>query len=89
VRIVLGGAARDLIGLVLRQGLSPVAVGLVAGAIVWTSRLLRAFLFEVTTVDSVTYLAVSALVVLVTVVACYVPARRATRLDPIAALREE
>ena len=67
------------------------AFGLAAGTVAafWTSRLLRGFLFEVTTIDPVTYIAVPALVVLVAAVACYVPARRAARLDPIAALREE
>jgi len=91
IRIVLGAARRDLVGLVVRQGLSPVAIGLGLGTVAafWTSRLLRGFLFDVTTVDPVTYVAVPALVVLVAAVACYIPARRATDLDPIAALREE
>ncbi len=91
IRIVLGAGRRDVIGLVVRQGLTPVVAGLLAGTVAafWTSRLLRAFLFEVTSVDPATFVTVPALVVVVAAVACYVPARRATRLDPIAALREE
>jgi len=90
IRIVLGAARRDLIGLVVRQGLSPVAFGLALGAVAayWTSRMLRGFLFNVTTVDPVIYIAVPVLVIVIAAVACYVPARRATKLDPIAALRE-
>ncbi len=91
IRIVLGAARGDLIGLVVRQGLLPVAVGLGLGTVaaLWTSRLLRAFLFDVTTVDPVTYVAVPAVVVLVSAIACYIPARRASDIDPIIALREE
>jgi len=90
IRIVLGAARRDLIGLVVRQGLSPVAFGLALGTVAayWTSRMLRGFLFNVTTVDPVIYIAVPVLVIVIAAVACYVPARRATKLDPIAALRE-
>jgi hypothetical protein len=91
IRIVLGAARADLIGLVVRQGLLPVAVGLGLGTVaaLWTSRLLRGFLFGVTTVDPVTYVAVPAVVLIVSAIACYIPARRASDVDPIVALREE
>ena len=63
------------------------ALGL-AGALALT-RLMRTLLYEVSTTDPLTYVSLSALLLLVTLLACLVPARRATRVDPMVALRHE
>ena len=91
VRMALGAERRDILRLVVRQGLLLTGIGVVlgfAGAFSMT-RLLRTLLFGITTTDPIAYIAVSALLVLVAFVACWIPARRATRLDPMAALRYE
>jgi predicted permease len=91
VRLALGAAPRDVFGLVLRQGFSRAGIGIalgLAGAIVLT-RYLRSLLFEVSPVDLPTLAGVAALLALVAGLACYLPARRATRTDPISALRRE
>ena len=91
VRTALGARSRDVLALVLRQGLwltmVGVAIGL-AGAIA-LSRYLAGMLFDITPLDPLTYVAVVALFAAVTSIASYVPARRATRIDPMTALRYE
>ena len=64
-----------------------VAVGLVSA--VFLTRLMRTVLFAIAPTDALTYAAVSVLLVVVALVACYVPARRATKQDPLVALRSE
>jgi len=76
---------------VLRQGLILTAIGIglgLAGAAAST-RLLTSVLFEVKPTDPLTYLAVCTLLVIVALAACFVPARRATQVDPLIALRQE
>ena len=89
--MALGARAADVLWLVLREGMSPVALGAVAGigAALLATRAIRSLLFGVTPLDPVSF--VAALIVLATValLACYLPARRATRVDPLVALREE
>jgi putative ABC transport system permease protein len=91
VRMALGAQAGDVVKLVLRNGmvlaLLGVAVGL-AGSFALT-RLIRTLLFEVTPTDALTFGSVSALLLGVALLACYIPARRATRVDPLSALRYE
>jgi predicted lysophospholipase L1 biosynthesis ABC-type transport system permease subunit len=91
VRIALGAGRRDLLSLVLGHGTKLIAVGVVAGlgAAFWLTRLMQGLLFGVAPNDFATFAAVSCLLVLVALVACAIPARRATHVDPIVALRYE
>jgi len=91
LRIALGASAGSVLQLILRQGMVLAAFGLalgLAGAVAGT-RLLTSMLFQVRPNDSMVYLAVAALLGAVTVVACYFPARRASRIDPLTALRQD
>ena len=91
IRLALGAAPADVLRLVLRQGLllalAGLAVGLAGAA--WLTRFLGTLLFGVRPVDPVTFLGVAAVLGAVAAAACYLPARRATRADPIAALRRD
>jgi predicted permease len=91
VRMALGARARDVLGLVLGQGLKPVAAGLAAGLAgsLVLGRALSTLLFGVAPHDALTMAGAAAVLAAAAAVACYVPARRAARLDPAAALRRE
>ncbi len=89
VRLALGAAPRDLLRLVLRKGLLLAGLGLalgLAGAF-WLTRFLSSLLFQVEPVDLPTFGIVAATLAAVALLACYLPARRATRADPIAVLK--
>jgi putative ABC transport system permease protein len=91
LRMALGASQGDVLGMVLKQGLALAAAGLVlglAGAVAAT-RLLTSFLFEVKPGDPLTYLEVAVLLTVVAMAASYLPARRATQVDPLEALRQE
>jgi putative ABC transport system permease protein len=91
VRIALGAERRHVLGLVVRQGLSMAALGTVigVGGAIAVSRWIEGLLFGVTATDPATIAAVVAMLLAVAFIACYVPAWRATRVDPTQALRAE
>jgi predicted permease len=91
VRMALGAQSHHVLWLVLRNGLMLVLIGLIAGlgAALWLTRLVASLLFGVSATDSATFIAVAAVTLLVALLACYLPARRATRVDPLVALRSE
>jgi putative ABC transport system permease protein len=91
VRIAVGAQRKDILQLVLGQGARLAAIGLVAGLVAsfGAGRALSSLLFEVSPFDPATLGGVSVLLAAVALLACYVPARRATRVDPLVALRYE
>jgi putative ABC transport system permease protein len=91
VRVALGASARDIARLVLGHGVRLVIAGTVVGAVaaLALTRLMSALLFEVTTTDPATFIVVVIALPLVALLACYAPARRATKVDPLVALRYE
>ena len=91
IRMALGARQRDTLHLVLREGLGFVAVGILigaAGALALT-RAISGLLYGVTPTDPQTLAAVAALLIFVALAACYIPARRAIRVDPMIVLRHE
>ncbi len=91
IRLALGASPRDVLTMVVRQGMSVAFAGLalgVAGAFVLT-RFMRAMLYGVHAADPATFLVIAATLMLVAFGACYVPAHRASRIDPIVSLRTE
>jgi ABC-type antimicrobial peptide transport system permease subunit len=91
VRMAVGAEAHDVLRLVLGQGAGVVAVGLVLGlgAAAVAARAVSGLLFGVTARDPAVFAGVAVLLGSIALVACYIPARRAARVDPLEALREE
>ena len=91
VRVALGAGRGQILNHVIRAGMKPAAIGLLAGiaGALLLSRLMRSLLFGIGAADLVTYLAMALLLLLAAYVSCYLPARRALRIDPVAALRKE
>ncbi len=91
VRVALGAASRDILSLVLGQGLRTILVGVaigIAGSLALT-RTVASLLFGVTPTDPLTFAGVTLLLSAAALLACYVPARRASKVDPMVALRHE
>jgi predicted permease len=91
IRMALGAQRANVLGLVIKQGLRLAVLGIVAGlAGAWAlTRLMSSLLFGVTPTDAVTLVSVVLTLGMVALLACYVPAQRATKVDPLVALREE
>jgi predicted permease len=91
LRMALGARAMDVMTLVLRQGLALVLVGVTVGLLValGLTRLMQTVLFGVSASDPLTFIVIAVLLLLVALFACWIPARRATKVDPMVALRAE
>ena len=91
IRVALGANRQVILRWVLQQGVYLIIAGISAGLLgaFLLTRLIRTLLFGVGPTDVVTYIALSLLLTLVALIACYIPARRATKVDPLVALRYE
>jgi putative ABC transport system permease protein len=91
VRMALGAQRRDVLQLVLREGFALTAAGLLVGMVLGNevSHTIKNFLFGVSPSDPAIYAGIAALLIVVALLACWIPAHRATRVDPIGSLRGE
>jgi hypothetical protein len=91
IRMALGAQVRDVLRLVVSQGMRMALIGIVLGLVgaFALTRVLSSLLFGVGATDSITYVGVPVLLIAVALLACYIPARRAARVDPLLALRHE
>ena len=91
IRMALGARSGDVLRLVLRQGLTPVLAGVVVGAVLSAAgaRMMRTLVFGIAPFDPASFALAGAALVFVALVAAWIPARRATTVDPLVALREE
>jgi putative ABC transport system permease protein len=91
IRMALGAEARDVLWLVLFQGIKMIVAGLAIGLLAsfGLTRVMENLLYGVSATDPLTFAAVPLLLAAIALLACYIPARRATKVDPVIALRHE
>jgi putative ABC transport system permease protein len=91
VRMALGASAREIMSMILRQGISTAAIGVAVGTLgsLALARWIRSLLFEVGPADPITFFSVALLLIFAVLVACWIPARYASHVDPMVALRYE
>jgi ABC-type antimicrobial peptide transport system permease subunit len=91
IRMAMGATARDIRGLIFRQGMLPLAIGLSIGLVgsLAVNRVLQAELVQVSPSDPLTLMVASSVLILAAALGCWIPARRALRVDPLVALRHE
>ncbi len=91
IRMALGAHPSDILGWVAKLGMKIVSIGILAGVAMalGLTRLISAVLFDVKSTDPMTYVAVAVGLAAIAFLACYIPARRATKVDPLLALRYE
>jgi len=91
IRMALGANRANVLGLIVRQGMTLTLIGLAVGLVgaFLLSRVMTSLLYGVSPTDPLTFAGVSLVLLSVAVLACFIPARRATRVDPIVALRTE
>jgi putative ABC transport system permease protein len=89
LRMALGAQARDVLRMIIRQGMTLVLIGVAVGlaCAFALSRIMSNLMFDITVTDPATYAFIALLLTAVSLLACYIPARRATRVDPMIALR--
>jgi ABC-type antimicrobial peptide transport system permease subunit len=91
LRVALGATTGNVLGLVLRQGLKMTLIGLASGltGALFLTKVMASLLFETSTTDPLTFISIGAGLLAIGMFACFVPARRATKVDPMVALRYE
>jgi putative ABC transport system permease protein len=91
IRMALGAQVKDVVALVLRNGMALALIGVAIGLVgaFWLTRLMSKLLFSVTPTDGATFAIVAGILLVVALLACYIPARRAAKVDPLVALRYE
>jgi len=91
VRVALGATSRDVLTMILVQGLHPVLIGVIFGVVgsFALTRLMQSMLYGVKATDPLTLAAVILLMIVVALLACFLPAHRAAKVDPVVALRYE
>jgi ABC-type antimicrobial peptide transport system permease subunit len=91
IRMALGARTGDVLGMIVRQAAMLAIIGIAAGAVgaLFLTRLMRGLLFEVEPHDPVTFVVVAAVLAAIALIASYLPGRRATRVDPVIALRAD
>ncbi|MBV8867771.1 MAG: ABC transporter permease [Acidobacteriaceae bacterium] len=91
IRLALGATASDVHGLILKQGMLPAVIGIAAGLLgaLFLTQVMKSLLFQVAPLDPITFMALPLFLLAISALACYLPALRATRIDPTIALRTE